>query len=112
MFDKSKFIWRTPDARPDEMAEFRFEIGHDGGEKTLTITAGSDYNVFVNGKLAFFGQYPDYPAHRYYDILPLGEKLEKGTNVIDILVWYFGTESATYVLSDAYLAFEVTDGNG
>ena len=112
MFDSAKFIWRTKNAQPDEFAEFRLELDHDKGEKNLTITCGSDYNIFVNGELAFFGQYPDYPAHRFYDVLPLGEKLAKGKNVIDIVVWFFGTESATYALSDAYLAFEVTDGDG
>lgn len=112
MFENAKFIWRTRGAAPDDYAEFRFTTEYSGGERNLAVTAGSDYNVYVNGKLAFFGQYPDYPEHRYYDILPLGDVLSEGSNVIDIVVWYYGTESAGYVVSDAYLAFELTDGDG
>lgn len=112
MFDNSKFIWRTSDYKPDDYAEFTFTLTGDGKPKNLTITAGSDYNVLVGGSLAFFGQYPDYPSHRYYDVLPLGDVLKNGENTVTIVVWYYGSVSAGYVLSDPYLAFEVTDTDG
>ena len=112
MFDKSKFIWREKNFTPDDYAEFSFTVTGDGRPKNLTITAGSDYNVFVGGRLAFFGQYPDYPEHRYYDVLPLGDVLENGENTVTVVVWYYGYPSAGYVIREAYLAYEVTDGDG
>lgn len=112
MFDTAKFIWRKKDPQPDDYAEFRFDLDYSGGERRLAVTCGSDYNIFVNGELRFFGQYPDYPEHRYYDVLPLGDALSIGRNTIDIVVWYYGTESAGHVVSDAYLAFEITDSDG
>ena len=112
MFDKSKFIWREKNFTPDDYAEFSFTVTGDGRPKNMTITAGSDYNVFVGGRLAFFGQYPDYPEHRCYDVLPLGDVLENGENTVTVVVWYYGYPSAGYVIREAYLAFEVTDESG
>ena len=94
MFDNSKFIWRTAEAKPDDYAEFVFTVTGDGRPKNLTITAGSDYNVFVGDRLVFFGQYPDYPAHRYYDSLPLGDFLADGENTVTVVVWYYGYKAA------------------
>ncbi len=110
-FIDAKPIWTLPSAEPDEFAEFLTRFSCHSGCR-LYISAGSDYNVYLNGKLVAFGQYADYPAHRFYDIIEFSEGLIAGENELRIVVWYYGIDSQTYVKSDAYLIFGLTDMNG
>ena len=38
-------------------------------ECDLLISADSQYVAYVNGQLAGFGQYADYPEHKVYDTI-------------------------------------------
>ncbi len=110
-FIDAKPIWTSQSAEPDEFAEFITDFVSDG-DCRLMISAGSDYNVYLNGALIAFGQYADYPAHRFYDAIELSDGLIRGRNELRIVVWYYGIDSQTYIKSDAYLIFGLTDTNG
>ena len=62
-FEKAVWIWRQGVAGNDEYCDFSesFEI-RDTGSYRLRIAADSNYTVYINGALAAFGQYADYPT--------------------------------------------------
>ena len=70
LFERSKWIWAREGARPDEYAEFIEEVNFNGKKAELCISSDSNYTVYVNGTLAAFGQYADFPYMKVYDRIP------------------------------------------
>ena len=71
MFEKAKAIWFNNTPHSDEYAVFSDSFEYSTGNVELKIAAGSDYNVYLNGQLVAFGQYPDYPHRKFYDYISL-----------------------------------------
>ena len=106
VFEKSKWIWIGKDARPDEYAEFLEEVFFDGREAELCISCDSNYTVYVNGVLAAFGQYADFPYMKVYDRVDLSRYMRRGRNVIAFRAWYYGiSDSSTYCPGTAGLIY-------
>ena len=62
MFEKAKWIWRKEEAKADEHVDFLDSFNADNsGKYTLTVSADSNYALYINGNLAAFGKYADYP---------------------------------------------------
>ena len=85
MFKKGKWIWSGEGQSPDLYVNFikRFECG---GKATLKIAADSDYTVYINGKLAAFGQYACYPERKVYDEIDVSEYTVWGENLLAVTV--------------------------
>ena len=67
-FSQAKWIWIHSENKPDEYAEFIFDFdGTSKGAYTLSVTADSNYNVYLNEELVGFGQPADYPHYKIYD---------------------------------------------
>ena len=94
-FEKSSWIWPTATPRPDEYAEFISEIDFFGRECEVCISSDSNYTVYVNGMLAAFGQYADFPYSKVYDRIDLSRYMRQGKNVIAFRVWYYGIDTAS-----------------
>lgn len=108
-FCESRWIWLEDRERPDEWANFYDAFDYDGGKLTVRVCADSAYALYVNGRLALFGKYADYPNHRFYEEKELGEFLKPGRNSLCFSVWYFGASSSTYLRGAAGLIYEVVD---
>ena len=112
-FQKAAWIWRSTAATPDEFCDFLTEFDAVAGESyTLSIASDSNYTVWLNGELAAFGQYADYPHYKVYDKVDVTPFVREGKNRLAITVWYYGVMCQTYQIGEAGLIFEVTDGNG
>ena len=108
IFDRSEYIWTDHDARPDEYAEFLDEVDYFGKKAELYITSDSNYTVYVNGALAAFGQYADFPWCKVHDRIDLSRYMRKGKNVIAFRVWYYGLDSfSTYYPGNACLRYSL-----
>lgn len=113
-FQQARRIWlddcrRTPTGR-DEYAVFLSDAEYSGGDAYLRICADSNYQVWINGKMAGFGQYPDYPHYKIYDEIPVRAFLHAGKNRICVVVWYYGAPSQTYVVGEAEVRYELVCG--
>ena len=107
-FNKSKWIWPTSDARPDEYAEFYECIDFYGKSAELYISSDSNYTVYVNGSLAAFGQYADFPYKKVYDRIDLSRYMRQGKNVVAFRVWYYGVDTfSTYYPGRAGLLYSL-----
>ena len=105
-FERSKWIWTDAEAQPDEYAEFLEEVDFFGKKAQLYISSDSNYTVYVNGSLAAFGQYADFPYMKVYDEIDLSRYIRQGKNVIAIRVWYYGiATTSTYYPGTAGLIY-------
>lgn len=103
----SKWIWAWDAGLPDEYADFKAEFEYTGGALTLEISADTDYSVYVNGNLAAFGQYPDYPDRKIYDTVDLTDKAVKGKNELLIVGYHAGENFQTHIKREAGIRFEL-----
>ena len=111
-FEKSKWIWTDAEALPDEYAEFIEQVDFFGKKAEIYISSDSNYTVYVNGSLAAFGQYADFPYMKVYDCIDLSRYMRQGKNVIAIRVWYYGIDTtSTYYPGTAGLIYSLySDG--
>ena len=107
-FEKSRWIWPVENARPDEYAEFYEVVDFYGRSAELSISCDSNYTVYVNGSLAAFGQYADFPYKKVYDTVDVSRYMRQGKNVIAFRVWYYGIDTAsTYYPGRAGLIYSL-----
>ena len=93
--DSANWIWCSADPQYDEYGEFVEEFSCKEGTVTLQISADSNYAVYINGQLAAWGQYADFPYDKIYDEVDITRFCCKGTNRIAIIVWYYGLETTS-----------------
>jgi L-asparaginase/Glu-tRNA(Gln) amidotransferase subunit D len=111
MFCKGIWIWENTCPQTDEYADFIDTFSYNGGTVDLRISADSDYAVFVNGQLAAFGQYHDFPHCKVADTHDITPFCRQGSNDITIIVWYYGIASSVYLPGKAGLFYEITAGD-
>lgn len=105
--EKAKWIWQNRENAPDEYVEFSFCFAMPkNGKAIFNIAADSNYVLYINGRLASFGQYADYPDYKVYDSIDISEYLEEH-NTVSLLVWYYGIDTQTYIKDDAGVIFDV-----
>ena len=107
------WIWENSQAQYDEFADFRTDFTWEtaAAPAALRISADTNYAVYVNGTLAAFGQYADFPHCKVADTHDLTAFCRPGANELLITVWYHGAPSSTYQTGQAGLFFEVTAGD-
>ena len=93
--DSAKWIWCTENPQKDEYGEFVEEFSYDAGTVTLQISADSNYAVYINGQLAAWGQYADFPYDKVYDEIDVTEFCRNGNNRLSIIAWYYGLETTS-----------------
>ena len=81
-----------------------------GKNTVLHLTAQNTYQLFINGKLVFFG--PSRASHGYYrvDHLPIGKYLTKKENEITVLVSGYHCHNFYLVNELAFFVCEATSG--
>ena len=112
MLEKSTWIWAEDPAEADSYAEFYDTFFYEQGTAELEISCDSNYAVYLNGKLAAFGQYADFEHYKVADRIDLAPDCQKGENHFAVVVWYFGAESSTYCIGKAGLIFQINGENG
>lgn len=113
MLDKNaKWIWINNSPKENEYAVFEDKFLFDGKKATFTVCAESDYVLYVNGRLAGFGQYAGYPNYKYYDELDITELCVNGENTFTLSVRYEGINTHIHIESGAGVIYTVAqDGN-
>lgn len=111
VFEKAEWIWQNCGDNVDEYVEFAFDVKIDADKKTvIKIASDSNYNVFIDGKIACFGQYADYPEYKVYDTVDITKFVKDGSK-ISVLVWSYGIQTQTYIKDGGGVIFEVLNGD-
>ncbi len=110
VFTQSQWIWKRSAAAFDDYAEFTGHFSCDTAKNIyLNISADSNCNVYINGKLVFFKQFSDYPWYKLYDSMDVSKYCCK-ENEIRIAIWYYGKGNLSYYPDSSGLIFEITQG--
>ena len=88
-FEHSKWIWCGDMPSADEYGEFFSSFIYSGGEIFISISADSNYALYLNGKLCTFGQYADFPYDKVYDTVDIALFCINGENILAIIVLYY-----------------------
>ena len=109
----AKWIWLNNQPKPDEYAIFEEKFNFDGKKAIFTVCAEIDYVLYVNGKLAGFGQFAGYCDQKYYDELDITNLCNKGENVFALTVRYEGLNTQTHIDDSAGVIYslDVDDKN-
>ena len=111
-FKTASWIWSNPNPQQDEYGEFVDHFIYEEGNVILRISADSNYAAYINGTLAAWGQYADFPYDKVYDEVDVTDFCQKGENRIAIIVYYSGLDSIfTYYPGNAGLLYELTCNN-
>ena len=109
-FEKAVWIWENDSAKSDEYADFRGTFTASAGKKQyLAISSDSDYTVMINGELAAFGQYDDYPFYKVGDVIDVSGFVRDGENEFTVTVWYYGIGNMNYTPGKAGVIFELSE---
>ena len=100
----AEWIWINTAPGADEYGEFYDSFDWSAGAVSLTVSADSNYAVYLNGTLAACGQYADYPYDKVSDTVDLTPYCQNGKNHLAVLVWYYGIDTTqTYYKGNAGL---------
>lgn len=106
--ETAKWIWCNSNPGQDEYGEFADQFTYENGKVLLRISADSNYAAYINGTLAAWGQYADYPYDKVYDEVDVTAFCRKGDNRIAIIVWYYGIDTTqVYYPGNAGLLYEL-----
>ena len=106
---QAKWIWIDGKEQRDSYARFYDTFEWNCGKAILEISCDSNYELYINGKLAGFGQYADYPYDKVYDRIDVTEFCKVGENRLCILVWYWGNDCSTYYPNRPMLIYELSE---
>ncbi len=88
----AQWIWCNNSPENDEYGEFVDSFFYQSGKAILQISADSNYAAYINGQLAAWGQYADFPYDKVYDEVDVTEFCREGENRLAVIVWYYGAE--------------------
>ena len=91
---QASWIWSNARPKADEYGEFVDDFTYVSGKVLLEISADSNYAAYINGELAAWGQYADFPYDKVYDKIDVTSFCKEGKNRLAILVWYYGLDTA------------------
>lgn len=112
MFNKAKWIWQNNSNKNDEYVYFIDEFNVQKiSVFTLNISCDTNYTVYINGRLAAFGQYADYPYYKVYDQIDITEFVLTGKNRIAICGYYQGSNFSTHYCNKAAIIYEILQDN-
>ncbi len=113
ILEGAEWIWCNDSPQADEYGEFADCFPYEAGRAVLRISADSNYAAYVNGELAAWGQYADFPWDKVYDEVDVSGFCRKGENRLAIVVWYYGiSTSSTYCRGNAGLLYELAGEKG
>lgn len=113
IFEQASWIWCNSSPGDNEYGEFIDSFFYEAGKVFLRISADSNYAAYLNGCLAAWGQYADYPYDKVYDQVDVTEYCRSGENRLAVLVWYYGPgldTSQIYYPGNAGLLYELECG--
>lgn len=108
LFKKANWIWHSDKEQNDEYVDFITSFVADKAKRQcIRIAADSNYTLYINGILAGFGQYADYPTYKVCDEFDISRFVREGENRMAVITWYYGESTQTYIHGDAGLIFEI-----
>lgn len=108
----AKAIWKDHEKLKNRNVRFQTEFDAKESEKTtLYICCDTNYEVYVNGNFAGFDQYHDFPDDKKYDELDITPFLKDGKNLLSVLGYSQGIDSANSLTGLPMVIFSAVSGD-
>lgn len=107
-FSEAKWIWCDSMSGPNQYIWAKQEFNAAEGACTLRISADQQYTAYINGALAGFGQYADYPDRKSFDDIDVTPFMRAGKNEVRILAYCQVTDSSVYRAGQPALIYEIS----
>lgn len=102
----AKAIWIDQEEKENRYLRFQTVFSCEKTEQTeFFICTDTKYELYINGKLAGFGQYEDFPKKKIYDIYDISEFLIEGENLVSVLAFSQGEDSLQHIVGLPMLIF-------
>lgn len=112
LLENAHWIWCSSKPQNDEYGEFVDSFSYENGKVILQISADSNYAAYINGHLAAWGQYADFPYDKVYDQVDVTEFCRKGENRLAVIVWYYGADfTSVYYPGNAGLLYALINND-
>ena len=112
LLENAHWIWCNNKPQNDEYGEFVDSFSYENGKVILQISADSNYAAYINGHLAAWGQYADFPYDKVYDQVDVTEFCRKGENRLAEIVWYYGADfTSVYYPGNAGLLYALINND-
>ena len=107
------WIWPRNCKEPNQYVQFQheFSIFDSCSNGTLNISTDTGYALWINQRFVHCGQFHDWPSQKTYDTLKISDYLIKGRNVISLIAYYQGVNSAQYIRGEPGLIYAITFEN-
>lgn len=107
---EAKWIWPSEAGRQNAYALFEapFVPLKAAGIKACVSVSG-DYALFINGRLAGFGQYSDWPDEKSIDTWDISQYCHEGTNQMRLTAWHQGLDCLVGVSGEPGAMFWVEE---
>lgn len=115
IFRKSgaKAIWQDYKHKQNCFVRFQTEFEIDEISKTeFFICTDTKYELYINGNLAGFGQYEDFPKHKAYDVCNIEKFVKRGKNLVSILAWVAGEDFSSMHLDGLHMVIFTAQNGG
>lgn len=110
---EASWVWPSDhECGPNQYVQFRheFDLVELIDTAKLIISCDTNYALWINGVFIDCGQYHDFPNHKIYDVLEIGN-LKQGKNVLACLVYYQGEGSFQYLKGQPGLIYQLEAGD-
>lgn len=107
------WIWIDRENEPNQYACFRrtFDLQNMPSHAEITISADTDFILWVNGCQAGRGQFPDYASEKTYSVFDISEFISAGTNTVAVMVCYCGENFSTMMRGAPGLSVRIKAGS-
>ncbi len=107
----AKVIWLKNPRPLNQYVRFQTEFSAKGSEKVLFyICTDTKYELYINGHLAGFGQYEDFPQEKIYDTYDVSEYIIEGNNLVSVLAYSQGENSFQHMSGIPMVVFAAKAG--
>ena len=90
----AKAIWPDGEKKLNRYVRFQTEFYLESSKEVqFFICADTKYELYINGNLAGFGQYEDFPDEKVYDAYDISKFVKDGNNLVSILAYSQGENS-------------------
>lgn len=108
----AKAIWKDHSKQQNRYVKFQTEFVADFGEDVMFYICGdTQYELYINGTLAAFGQYGDYPDRKVYDCINISSYINNGLNLVSILAFSNGKNSMSHLTGLPMVIFAAMSNN-
>ncbi|MBQ4515637.1 MAG: hypothetical protein II978_02485 [Clostridia bacterium] len=108
----AKAIWADDKELPNRYLRFQGKFNAQTGKKVqFYVCTDTKYELYINGNLAAFGQYEDFPQKKIYDEIDISDYIEDGENLVSVLAYSQGEDSMQHMCGLPMVIFAaVSDG--